>query len=99
RPALGSGEALSRRAARGNACHQKPLERFGIRQKAVAAKRYWAGAYRFDPLPAMAPRRHRSWSATALVRLHISAEEVTRSAALGAGREICGRQADRGECV
>ena len=38
-------------------------------------------------------------TAAALLRLHVPAQEAAGRVALGAGVEVCRRQADRGQCV
>src|SRR5579872_6437715 len=97
--ALGSGEALPRRAARRHAQNQGPLGSFRIGQEALEAEGYGAGPYRIDPVSAVAAWLHSAWTATALLRLQLPQEEADGRVALGAGREAGGRQADRGEFV
>src|SRR5262249_24577687 len=58
-----------------------------------------ACAYRVDPIASVAPRWHGPRTATPFVRLHLPAQEASGRAALGAGVEVRGRQAHRGECV
>ena len=52
-------------AARGHACHQEPLARLRIGQEAVEAEGHGPGAYRLDPVAAVAAWRHGARAAAA----------------------------------
>ena len=51
-------------------------EVFRIRQEAVEAEGYRTGACRIDPVATVAAWRHGAWTATAVLRLHVPAQET-----------------------
>src|SRR4029077_15051904 len=98
-PAVGSGKALSRRPPCRHARHQEQEAGIGRREETVEAERYRTRARRFDSFAALAARRYSAWSAAPFLRLRVSAQEIARCAAFGAGVEVRGWQADRGERI
>src|SRR5205814_2546662 len=99
RPALGSGEALPRRAARWHSCDQEQEAGFRRGQKTLEAEGYRSRPCGIDPFATVAAWRDGPRTATALACIHFPAQEATGRFALGIGRKIERRQADRGECV
>src|SRR6185437_2948275 len=99
RPSLGSDQTLSRFAASRDPRYQEQEAGFRFRQKALEAEGNGARPRGFDPVSAVAARRHRARTAASLLRLRFPAQEVAGRTAFGAGREVQRWQADRGERV